>query len=68
MAMGLGAASRHPGIAFRAPGATGEIITPARPLIRPLDTIPWPVRERDLDGYFKLGGSGMGNRHEHGDQ
>ena len=45
-----------PGIAFRVPGAPQAEIhrTPARPLIRPLDSIPWPVRERrDLDGYFQ---------------
>lgn len=39
------------GIAFR----DGERVvrTPARPLVRPLDRLPWPARERrDLDAYF----------------
>ena len=43
------------GIAYRHPeDPDGHIRrTPSRPLIRPIDTIPWPVRERrDLDGYF----------------
>lgn len=39
------------GIAFRRDGAT--VRTATRPLIRPLDLIPWPHRERrDLDRYF----------------
>jgi len=43
------------GIAFRHPQSPdGEITrTPTRMLIRPLDSIPWPVRERrDLSSYF----------------
>ena len=43
------------GIAFRAEGQAGGPIvrTAPRALIRPLDTIPWPVRERrDLAPYF----------------
>ncbi len=39
------------GIAFR----RGEVVvrTAARPLIRPLDSLPWPMRQRsDLDQYF----------------
>lgn len=41
------------GIAFRAEG-TGPIVrTRARALIRPLDQLPWPARERrDLGAYF----------------
>jgi anaerobic magnesium-protoporphyrin IX monomethyl ester cyclase len=40
-----------PGIAFRHEGRV--VRTAARPLIRPLDSIPWPARERrDLDPYL----------------
>ncbi|MSQ02710.1 MAG: radical SAM protein [Myxococcales bacterium] len=40
------------GIAFR---REDQIVrTPARPLIRPLDSLPWPMRERgDLEAYFE---------------
>lgn len=40
------------GIAYR---EAGQLVrTEARPLIRPLDQIPWPTRERrDLDRYFQ---------------
>ena len=42
-----------PGIAFRPPGAAEVVRTAPRPLIRPLDQIPWPERRRsDLDAYF----------------
>jgi anaerobic magnesium-protoporphyrin IX monomethyl ester cyclase len=44
------------GIAFRAPHASGGgavVRTKGRPLIKKLDTLPWPHRERrDLDAYF----------------
>ena len=42
------------GIAFRAPDGT-LVRTEARPLIRPLETLPWPARERrDLDAYLQV--------------
>ena len=40
-----------PGIAFRRDGVL--VRTAPRPLLRPLDQIPWPARDRrDLDSYF----------------
>lgn len=40
-----------PGVAFRVEGRV--VRTAARPLIRPLDQLPWPHRERaDLTAYF----------------
>jgi len=41
-----------PGIAFRRNGRV--VRTPPRPLVRPLDQLPWPARERaDLSAYFE---------------
>lgn len=41
-----------PGIAFRRDGVL--VHTAPRALIRPLDSLPWPTRERrDQDGYFQ---------------
>lgn len=41
------------GIIFRPPGAARPVHTAARALIRPLDRIPWPARERrDQAPYF----------------
>jgi len=41
------------GIAFRRDGAT--VRTRSRALIKPIDQLPWPARERrDLDGYFRV--------------
>lgn len=45
------ALERVPGIAFRREGRI--VRTSPRPLIRPLDQVPWPTRDRrDLDRYF----------------
>lgn len=44
--------ARIPGIAYRVEGRI--VRTPPRPLIRPLDRLPWPAREpRDLDQYLR---------------
>ena len=41
------------GIAFRRDGAA--VRTRSRALIKPIDQLPWPARERrDLDGYFRV--------------
>lgn len=40
-----------PGVAWREDGVVRR--SPPRPLVRPLDRLPWPARERrDLDAYF----------------
>lgn len=51
-----------PGIAYRDPETGGIVRTRPRQLIRPLERIPWPARERrDLEHYLQTW------RHRHGE-